>query len=374
MSGAWLCVVALASLQGQETSMLADIQALDQRLAKAEAEVAQDKAKRDVAHLQLRQIENATERSRQMQSQAWIQLQRRIRALARLPATTPLALWQSGTSFSETLADMRLLRHIAAHDRSLHDTLVAKGDALAGLEIERQNQQAQFDAQAQASQARRDALVKQRAARRALLASIRSRAAAKAALATETTQARAALGAMVQTPQANQGMGRAPSGAVVQHLEPKPLTQAQKSMARLDTSTTPRRINAHRGELAWPAAGPVRVAFGERIDLAYGTITAHNGWDIGAPNGSRVQAIGPGRIVYADWLRGYGQVVIIDHHDALHAVVAHLGSIDVNVGDVVTAGQTLGTVGDTGSLRGPVLYFELRHKGTPVDPKVWLRR
>lgn len=352
--------------------MLADIQALDQRVAKAEADVAQDRARRDAANAQLRQIEAAASRSKQQQSQAWTQLQRRVRALARLPATTPLALWTQGASFAETLADMRLLRHIAAHDRSLHDSLVQQAGALEALEIERQNQQAQFDAQAQASQARRDALLAQRQSRRALLASIRSRGAAKAALGSEATQARKDLGAMVQRPSTS--MAPSPSGAVVQHMAPRASPQSQNSLARLDTSTTPQRLSAHRGQLAWPASGPVRVAFGERIDLAYGTITAHNGWDIGAPSGSRVQAIAPGRVVYADWLRGYGQVVIIDHQDALHAVVAHLGSVDVNVGDAVQAGQSLGTVGDTGSLRGPVLYFELRHKGAPVDPKLWLRR
>jgi septal ring factor EnvC (AmiA/AmiB activator) len=118
----------------------------------------------------------------------------------------------------------------------------------------------------------------------------------------------------------------------------------------------------------------VRVAFGDRIDLAYGTITAHNGWDIGAAPGSEVRAVAPGQVVYADWLRGYGQVIIIDHDDAYHAVVAHLATIGVGVGDSVEPGQTLGTVGDTGSLRGPVLYFELRHRGTPIDPRDWLRR
>lgn len=367
----WLLVTGAV---GQERSMLSEIQTLDQRLAKAEADVAQDKAKRDVAHVQLQQIEVAANRSRQLQAQAWAQLQRRVRALAKLPATTPIALWQSNTTFTAALADMRLLRHIAVSDRNLHDGLVAKRDALAALEIERQNQQARFDAQAEQSRTRLAELVAQRASRETLLATIRRQQSKKAALAHETTAARAALGAIVQTPQGLQSFGPVPSGAVVQYITPTPVPKAQKSLARLDTARTPRRIHNHRGDLAWPVAGPVRVAFGERIDLAYGTVTAHNGWDIGAPMGSRVQAIGPGRIVYADWLRGYGQVVIVDHHDALHAVVAHLGSIDVNVGDAVTAGQTLGTVGDTGSLRGAVLYFELRHKGAPIDPKGWLRR
>ena len=79
-------------------------------------------------------------------------------------------------------------------------------------------------------------------------------------------------------------------------------------------------------------------------------------------------------IAFAGWLKGYGQLVIIDHGDHRHSLVGHLGRIDVSVGDAVQQGTAIGTVGDTGSLRGTVLYFEIRKRGVAVNPTAWLRR
>ena len=79
-------------------------------------------------------------------------------------------------------------------------------------------------------------------------------------------------------------------------------------------------------------------------------------------------------MVFADWLRGYGRVVILDHGGQYHTLCAHLASVAVAVDDHVETGTKLGTVGDTGSMRGTVLYFEVRHHGLPEDPAAWLRR
>jgi septal ring factor EnvC (AmiA/AmiB activator) len=347
--------------------MLAEIEQLDRQLAQAEAEATRSQARCDTAQEQLRTIEAAAARSRSQQADVWQQFRRRVRALARLPPSLAPTLLQGADSFAQAIADARLLRAIAAHDRSLHDRLLGQSQTLATLEAERQAQQGLLRQQATDSAARRQALAQQRQARQALLKSFRAQRATAVALGAETTAARAALGAVVERPNWNRARPHDASGRGLSAAEPEvrvPSPQAEGV----------RPLAAQRGRLVWPASGPVRVAFGERIDLAYGTVTAHNGWDIGAPAGSRVQAVAPGRVVYADWLRGYGQVVIVDHADAYHAVVAHLASVHVAVGDQVTGGQVLGTVGDTGSLRGPVLYFELRHRGAPVDPRDWLRR
>lgn len=155
-----------------------------------------------------------------------------------------------------------------------------------------------------------------------------------------------------------EAVGRLPPGAA-----------ARVQVSGMDRGFVP---NKHR--LPWPATGPVRVAYGQRIELAFGTVTSHNGWDIAAAAGAPVQAVAAGQVVYAGWLRGYGQLVIIDHGDGYHSVAAHLASVDTQVGESVVPGAQIGTVGDTGSLRGTVLYFEIRYQGKPVDPREWLRR
>ena len=87
-----------------------------------------------------------------------------------------------------------------------------------------------------------------------------------------------------------------------------------------------------------------------------------------------MHAVADGRVVHAGWFRGYGNIVIVDHGDGYHTLVAHLGSMRTAVGEEVEAGAILGTVGDSGSLKGPMLYFEIREKQRPVDPAPWLRR
>jgi len=87
-----------------------------------------------------------------------------------------------------------------------------------------------------------------------------------------------------------------------------------------------------------------------------------------------VRAVADGKVVYAGWLRGYGNLMVLDHGDGYHTVVAHLGELERRVGEEVRQGEALGPLGDTGSLKGPYLYFELRHHGVAVDPQVWLVR
>jgi hypothetical protein len=94
--------------------------------------------------------------------------------------------------------------------------------------------------------------------------------------------------------------------------------------------------------------------------------------DIEAPAGAAVRAVAPGRVVHAGWFKGYGNIVIVDHGEGYHTLVAHLASMRTAMGEDVPAGAVLGTVGDTGSLKGAYLYFELREKGRPVDPRPWL--
>ena len=82
--------------------------------------------------------------------------------------------------------------------------------------------------------------------------------------------------------------------------------------------------------------------------------------------------VADGIVRFAGWFRGYGRIVIIDHGEGFHTISGHLDEIHVTVGTPVQDGESLGTVGETGSLGGPSLYFELRRDGEPIDPAPWL--
>jgi septal ring factor EnvC (AmiA/AmiB activator) len=98
------------------------------------------------------------------------------------------------------------------------------------------------------------------------------------------------------------------------------------------------------------------------------------GIDIDAPLGDGVRAVEKGRVVFADRFTGYGQMVIVDHGERYYTVYGHLSEIIRKNGDEVTRGDILGRVGDSDSLSGAKLYFELRKDGRSMDPLPWLRK
>jgi septal ring factor EnvC (AmiA/AmiB activator) len=127
-----------------------------------------------------------------------------------------------------------------------------------------------------------------------------------------------------------------------------------------------------RGRLPRPAGSRIEVGFGRVVDPRFRTVTVQKGVDIAAERGEEVHAVAPGRVVHAGWFKGYGNLVIVDHGEGFHTLVAHLASMTAAAGEEVDAGALLGTVGDTGSLKGSYLYFEVRENGKPIDPKPWL--
>jgi septal ring factor EnvC (AmiA/AmiB activator) len=128
------------------------------------------------------------------------------------------------------------------------------------------------------------------------------------------------------------------------------------------------------GRTPRPVAGRIRAGFGRQIDPEFKTATLRTGVEIEAPAGAPVQAIAPGRVLFAGWFRGYGQMVIVDHGGGDLSVSGYLDEVHVAAGDSVAAGQPIGAVGETGSASGPGLYFEIRHDGKAVDPTVWLAK
>jgi len=125
-----------------------------------------------------------------------------------------------------------------------------------------------------------------------------------------------------------------------------------------------------KGEMAWPVVGKTGNQFGKRKN---GSSVRWQGVVIQANNGDDITAIHDGRVVYADWFAGQGLMVLIDHGDRFLSLYAHNSSILKQTGELVSAGEVIATVGDSGGQSEPGLYFEIRSKGKPVNPLNWCR-
>ena len=134
-------------------------------------------------------------------------------------------------------------------------------------------------------------------------------------------------------------------------------------------------IRRARGRLPFPVyKGRIEVPFGRAVDPRFGTVTLQTGIDVRAPSGTPVHAVWDGRVAHAGWFRGFGNLLIVDHGHGMFSLMAHLDQLRKALGDGVRAGEEVGTVGETGSLKGPYLYFELRDGQKPLDPEQWLSR
>jgi len=105
----------------------------------------------------------------------------------------------------------------------------------------------------------------------------------------------------------------------------------------------------------------------------FDSFTVSNGISVAAPTGTPIHAVFEGEVIFADAFKGYGNMVIVDHGGGFFSLYAHAASIAKKVGAKVAKNEVLGSVGELDSAKGPMLYFEIRYQGKPVDPAPWFR-
>ncbi|MEI6125044.1 MAG: peptidoglycan DD-metalloendopeptidase family protein [Pseudomonadota bacterium] len=141
-----------------------------------------------------------------------------------------------------------------------------------------------------------------------------------------------------------------------------------------ETFTSARyKFSVQKGKLRCPVKGKIISSFGRTEHPELHTSTFQKGIEIECPMGTAILSIYDGKVVYADWFKGYGYTMIIDHGENYYSLVAHASKLLKNVGDFVAEGETIALVGDTNSIKGACLYFEIRYHGKPQDPLTWLK-
>lgn len=131
-------------------------------------------------------------------------------------------------------------------------------------------------------------------------------------------------------------------------------------------------LERKQGGLLWPAEGKLYSSFGLKKHSKYNTYIQNNGIDIYSSYGSTVVAVAAGKVVYAERFLGYGNVILVDHDGGYYTLYGNLTDMLVFTGSSVAEGQVIAKVG--GSVDGPIMHFEVRKGGKPVDPVQWLKR
>jgi septal ring factor EnvC (AmiA/AmiB activator) len=335
----------VAAYEEQQRGLLEAIEALDQSAAYLAAEVTFAQRSAERARTRLAGIRaEAAGLTKQL---AHTRQAMRVRAVALYQAGNlgSLRLLFAAGGLREFLSRVRALRVLLGHDAELLARFRAQSQALASAEA-RVSEQVRVRGEAEQRLRERSLeLETERGEKRGLARRVHADRTSERAALVELEKAAHALEETLAR------LGAEPSRAA-----PSPGAG----------------FAGQKGRLASPVPVPVAEAFGRVVDAEFGTETFRSGVVFEAPLGTAVRAVAPATVRFAGWFRGYGRMVILDHGDRYFTVSGHLGELVVDVGDEVEAGEQIGTVGDTGSLAGARLYFEIRQGSQPLDPAEWL--
>jgi septal ring factor EnvC (AmiA/AmiB activator) len=141
-----------------------------------------------------------------------------------------------------------------------------------------------------------------------------------------------------------------------------------------ENNIPPTSFSSLKGLLNMPVKGKIVYFFGPYKNTKLNVVNFQSGIEIKADRGEPIHAVFDGRILYASWFKGYGNMIIIDHGENYYTVYAHAEELFASKGDTIDKGDVVATVGDSGSMIGPSLHFEIRHHGKPVDPLKWIKK
>jgi septal ring factor EnvC (AmiA/AmiB activator) len=147
-----------------------------------------------------------------------------------------------------------------------------------------------------------------------------------------------------------------------------------RKVTRVPSKGGKSEVLARHGKIISPTSGRLVRGFGRIKDERYGTFTQNDGVDFETALGTGVRAVMKGKVVYADWFRGYGKLMVVDHGSGFTSIYAHLGDFTARVGERVGEGQTIGLVGDTGYVAASTLHFEIRQDGVAINPEPWMAK
>jgi murein hydrolase activator len=270
-------------------------------------------------------------------------LRQRVRQLYKLGQLPYMKLLLSAKDVAEFSLKVQYIRYLAAHDRQqierYHIRQGQLADAQSELAIIAQRTRA-----VQASlKDKLAALARERQHQASLLRSVRE----------EKTLTEQAVGEFTQATK------------ILAHLVERLQEQGRQSQ---------RRQIALKGQLSWPLDGTVLLSYGRTRHSAFDVVTFQQGMYIGAPFGQEIRAAADGKVIYADWFKGLGRLLLVDHGNHIVTLYGHTSSILVRVGDVVRGQQVVAKVGDSSAFEEPALYFSVRHKTAPQDPLQWLQQ
>ena len=288
------------------------------------------------------------------------------------PEENSLSLIMTSTDPHDAVNTAYMLRCFVRQDQTLIEELLRNEDELKEARAKLEHDKNQIKKQTEElkkKQAEYDNTIKKTDS---LLKNVQSEQKKAEAAAKELESAQRAVGSKINSlmKQKKTAAAKKNQTATKTNSKSKNETKTSTRQSQQTAAPTPSSVKT----LAWPLNGQVTNPYGSRVHPTFKTKIFNSGIDIKAAAGTPVKAAGPGEVLYQGWLRGFGQVVIIDHGGDFSTVYAHLGGANVREGSVVKTGTVIGRVGNTGTDSEYGLHFEVRKGGAAQNPMNYLKK
>jgi len=342
----------LAATRRKEREVLEQFNSADEALSNARRQVRI--AKTGLAEVQ-KKIDEVHERSTELEKEISAgekYAAKRLVALYKANWVGKVHLLATADSFFDFISRKETLERILAEDEAFLEELNRNKTALGSLLTQLNTSKAEKRALELKLRQRVTKLDAQQVKRKKLLKTIRGKKSLE-------------LAALKALREAAQELD-----ATIVKIEPA----ARKVTPSTDTNQQNKPFKAHKGLLSWPVKGKIISFFGPYRDKKFAVTNFQSGINIQAERGEPIRSVSDGHVIYANWFKGFGNMMIVDHGDHYYTVYAHLEEVFKVKGDRVDQGEVIATVGDSGSMKGPALHFEVRHHGKPIDPLKWIQK
>ena len=333
----------------KEKKAINEISILANKMAEAEQRLNVTLLKRNQVQNKLTETVTKIEKTSIEIENAKGLLSGRMVAVYKYGGTAEFNMFMSASGAQDALSTSYLLARMAEQDKTLINDLTERKRALDQAKNELVKQKAELETRNKELEKQRSDIQKTTQERNKLLDKVRKD---KTLFQSEQNELLKASNEL--------------KGKVNQLIAAKKKMQQQNK-----TASTPAYYKG--GKLAWPLRGKINSPYGTRVHPVFKTKTTHTGLDIDGNKGDPVRAAADGEVLYTGWLRGYGQVIIVDHGADLTTVYAHLSGIDTTENAKVKTGDKIGRVGSTGVATGNHLHFEVRVNGNTTDPMKYLQ-
>lgn len=299
-------------------------------------------------------VKNDAERKRQ-------QIRVRLSALYKAGDMGNTRMFFSSESFPQLVENMRYMRSVVDNDRKLFAEYNEKIDRLRQLKADLERDVIRKEKIRTSIEARKREIESEKQKKASYLVQVRADKKSYQASLKELEANARRLQAMVEKLEARSRKGYT--------KQQKPSVGGGPQLPAIPD----KGFGSLKGRLSLPAKGEVVGRFGRHKHPEFNSYTVSNGISIAASTGTDIHAVYDGQVIFADYFKGYGNLLILDHGGGFFSLYAHAAKIMKKVGSPVTRNEIVASVGDTDSTRGSMLYFEIRYQGKPVDPAPWFR-